>query len=252
MSIPTNLNPLGMKHSSSILGYAGGAVTHFDGIKNVALDQPHNPLSPIWYDLSGNNHNTTSVSNQPFINGNMLVDGTAEMGGISKNFKHGLTGSVGSIEICFRAVVRPTRRLDLSYWGTMFDLRTNLSTHNNLIQFSLRQGDNTTIPTLHLLMYDNAKSKFNNPINIDYSQKVRTATLVLNGVNRSFYLDGTLIPCQHPADLWSPPRDYAELSLSNHISTTGQNGWHSIRIYNRALTEKEIKHNHDNDVKRFT
>ena len=197
-----------------------GLVLYLDGINNTLNE--HSDSTDIWYDLSGNGNNLTLEN----------VSWTDD----SAVFNNSLAYTDNTVEnITVEMVVKQNENTNgyiyVGYFGnnqhliTLYDNNKLLFSHNN----KFYQGFNNYRRNTVCAIFETSQGVVENSF--------------LNSVRLSKTADSTT---------WT-----SNLSHYIQIGKYTDNQWRfageicAIRIYNRALTEEEIKHNYNIDKERF-
>ena len=209
-------------------GYVSdGLLVHYDGY--------HKPENNVWNDLSGNGNNGTlyNFSENAFNNNSISFDGINDYIKVmqASNFPSG--SSQYTMEITF-------------YYGT-------LKTRNNLINLGIYNSPGNANGIYILNSTKISHWYWSNDLrttSVLDSQNSYVVTALYDGLNRKIYLNGV----QKATDTATPTVILGNVTIGDEIP--GQDGFfngevYSVRIYNRALTDEEIKNNYNVDKYRF-
>ena len=216
-----------------------GLILHLDGINNTG--NGHSNTSTIWKDLSGNNNNGT-VTGATWGNTGLSFDGIDDWVPIKElNYN----------QFTLEAVFEPKDVLNYEYQYIICNLEVGgygiaLNTGNkNLFGISY----NTNIVDYELLLSQN-------DINLNVKN---TLTYTNDGKEHKLYLNGNLINSKVDGNrVLGFPNDNTIMALgtnpsgSTNVGLESFNGTiYSARMYNRVLTEQEVKNNYEIDKSRF-
>ncbi len=216
-----------------------GLILHLDGINNTGSG--HSNTSTIWKDLSGNNNNGT-VTGATWGNTGLSFDGIDDWVPIKElNYN----------QFTLEAVFEPKDVLNYEYQYIICNLEVGgygiaLNTGNkNLFGISY----NTNIVDYELLLSQN-------DINLNVKN---TLTYTNDGKEHKLYLNGNLINSKVDENrVLGFPNDNTIMALgtnpsgSTNVGLESFNGTiYSARMYNRVLTEQEVKNNYEIDKSRF-
>ena len=216
-----------------------GLILHLDGINNTG--NGHSNTSTIWKDLSGNNNNGT-VTGATWGNTGLSFDGIDDWVPIKElNYN----------QFTLEAVFEPKDVLNYEYQYIICNLEVGgygiaLNTGNkNLFGISY----NTNIVDYELLLSQN-------DINLNVKN---TLTYTNDGKEHKLYLNGNLINSKVDENrVLGFPNDNTIMALgtnpsgSTNVGLESFNGTiYSARMYNRVLTEQEVKNNYEIDKSRF-
>lgn len=213
-----------------------GLTLHYDGIKNAASG--HDNAATSWYDLSGENNNTTAGHGTIAWDENSFIGNNSNSG---FSLPDTLTSVINSrnftIEITFKASLPNDRDILIGNYNTnpSFNIERNSSAFTDT---SSRFYWNNGSPDIKLV---NAVTTNKN-----------TLTVSLNGTNVKSYLDGILKDNITNASIGaiSPSGLYLGRDTRTGVTVFGGNIY-SVRIYNRVLTLSEIEANVQIDKERF-
>ena len=216
-----------------------GLILHLDGINNTG--NGHSNTSTIWKDLSGNNNNGT-VTGATWGNTGLSFDGIDDWVPIKElNYN----------QFTLEAVFEPKDVLNYEYQYIICNLEVGgygiaLNTGNkNLFGISY----NTNIVDYELLLSQN-------DINLNVKN---TLTYTNDGKEHKLYLNGNLINSKVDENrVLGFPNDNTIMALgtnpkgATNVGLESFNGTiYSARMYNRVLTEQEVKNNYEIDKSRF-
>ena len=212
-----------------------GLILHLDGINNTGSS--HSNTSTIWKDLSGNNNDGT-IKGASWINNGLAFDGVNDWVPIKElnypEFTAEVTFSVNKLDGSENGI-----RIICNHQTGGFDIEIN---NNNIACFPYINGE-------YKSMRDNSEIIINKKYN---------ATITTNGVESKLYVNGTLISSISVKDgVIGYPLNNTVVTLgANPKGTSAEaqffNGTiYSARMYNRVLTEQEIKNNYEIDKSRF-
>ncbi len=209
-------------------GYVSdGLLVHYDGY--------HKPENNVWNDLSGNGNNGVlyNFSENAWDNNSISFDGTNDYIKVMQASSFPSGSSQYTMEITF-------------YYGT-------LKTRNNLINLGIYNSPGNANGIYILNSTQISHWYWENDLwttSVLESDSSYIVTALYNGVNRKIYLNGV----QKVTDTATPNVILGNVTIGDEIP--GQDGFfngevHSVRIYNRALTDEEIKNNYNVDKYRF-
>ena len=216
-----------------------GLILHLDGINNTG--NGHSNTSTIWKDLSGNNNNGT-VTGATWGNTGLSFDGIDDWVPIKElNYN----------QFTLEAVFEPKDVLNYEYQYIICNLEVGgygiaLDAGNkNLFGISY----NTNIVDYELLLSQN-------DINLNVKN---TLTYTNDGKEHKLYLNGNLINSKVDENrVLGFPNDNTIMALgtnpkgATNVGLESFNGTiYSARMYNRVLTEQEVKNNYEIDKSRF-
>ena len=216
-----------------------GLILHLDGINNTGSG--HSNTSTIWKDLSGNNNNGT-IKGASWLNDGLYFDGIDDWVPIKElNYN----------QFTLEAVFEPKDVLNYEYQYIICNLEVGgygiaLDAGNkNLFGISY----NTNIVDYELLLSQN-------DINLNVKN---TLTYTNDGKEHKLYLNGNLINSKVDENrVLGFPNDNTIMALgtnpkgATNVGLESFNGTiYSARMYNRVLTEQEVKNNYEIDKSRF-
>ena len=212
-----------------------GLILHLDGINNTG--NGHNDTSMTWKDLSGNNNNGT-VKGASWLNNGLSFDGINDYVPIAE-----LNYPEFTVEVTFEAsnLVGSEKglRIICNHQTGGFDIEIN---NNSIASYIYINGE-----------YKNLTSGSMIEVNKKYN-----VTMTTNGSESKLYVNGILISnITVENGSIGYPLNNTVLALGtnpNGSSAEAQyfNGTiYSTRMYNRVLTEQEIKNNYEIDKSRF-
>ena len=216
-----------------------GLILHLDGINNTGSG--HSNTSTIWKDLSGNNNNGT-IKGASWLNDGLYFDGIDDWVPIKElNYN----------QFTLEAVFETKDVLNYEYQYIICNLEVGgygiaLDAGNkNLFGISY----NTNIVDYELLLSQN-------DINLNLKN---TLTYTNDGKEHKLYLNGNLINSKVDENrVLGFPNDNTIMALgtnpkgATNVGLESFNGTiYSARMYNRVLTEQEVKNNYEIDKSRF-
>ena len=212
-----------------------GLILHLDGINNTGSG--HSNTSTIWKDLSGNNNNGT-VTGATWGNTGLTFDGIDDWVSIKE-----LNYTEVSLEVVFKDNSIPDNSHHYMFCNMEqggYGLGNNGS--NGLV------GQVCVNNEYQYLSIDNFDSTIKN-----------TLTITSNGKESKLYLNGNLVKSIIVENgIISYPNNSTIMALgtnpegSTNIQLESYKGnIFSARMYNRVLTEQEVKNNYEIDKSRF-
>ena len=212
-----------------------GLILHLDGINNTGSG--HSNTSTIWKDLSGNNNNGT-VTGATWGNTGLTFDGIDDWVSIKE-----LNYTEVSLEVVFKDNSIPDNSHHYMFCNIEqggYGLGNNGS--NGLV------GQVCVNNEYQYLSIDNFDSTIKN-----------TLTITSNGKESKLYLNGNLVKSIIVENgIISYPNNSTIMALgtnpegSTNIQLESYKGnIFSARMYNRVLTEQEVKNNYEIDKSRF-
>ena len=213
-----------------------GLILHLDGINNTGSG--HSNTSTIWKDLSGNNNNNGTVTGATWGNTGLTFDGIDDWVSIKE-----LNYPEVSLEVVFKDNSIPDNSHHYMFCNMEqggYGLGNNGS--NGLV------GQVCVNNEYQYLSIDNFDSTIKN-----------TLTITSNGKESKLYLNGNLAKSIIVENgIISYPNNNTIMALgtnpegSTNIQLESYKGnIFSARMYNRVLTEQEIKNNYEIDKSRF-
>jgi len=183
-----------------------------------------------WFDQSGNAINGTLVGSPTYSsanNGNLVFDGTNNwVSNISLSTLSGGSSPL-TMEIAHNAGTYP------GSWRSIMDIEDSVSSKN----ISLRRADVNTFTADY---YDGTTD-----IQITYTGSAgiwRIATIVFDGTNMVFYMDGVLVGSSAISlSLTTPPTVHIARAYSDDRPTNVTLS--NIKVYNKALTADQVLQN---------
>ena len=216
-----------------------GLILHLDGIENTR--NGHSSTTTIWEDLSGNNRNA-ELYNCIISNKNIEFNGTSSYG-LLPNGSIGNWGVPTTIEVLANV---ENRAIIIADNPNNSNKGIATSQHNNKITQSIVKGNNFQLNSL-----------FNS--SVDLKNNTVLYTLIWDGENYSntiAYTNTNSTEKLTETGGYSNDDDATSVTIGRRFYK-GAGGWflkgkiYSIRAYNRALTEEEIKNNYEVDRVRF-
>lgn len=222
-----------------------GLIARFDGINNQGVNN-HNNFATTWNDLS-NEGISAKLSNtfahdgktSGWVENGLLFDKTK-----ATQYADVIYNEASYPAMTFEITMTAVEQLGSETTSYVYPLRFYASGETSMAFFmGMRyevalmygKGNNTSISF--------ASSKFR----MD-KDKMNTVTYVQNDLTtRSVYINGSHITTRKNMSL-------EQLGFSRMRICSNENGRyivHSVRVYNRALTDAEIKNNYNIDVLRF-
>ena len=212
-----------------------GLILHLDGLDNTK--NGHNNSTTVWEDLSGNNNNGT-IKGASWLNDGLYFDGVDDWVPIKE-----LNYPEFTMEVTFTAT-----KLDGSENGLRiicnhqtggFDIEIN---NNSIASYIYINGE-------YRELISNIEVEANKKCNV---------TMTTDGTESNLYVNGVLVSnISIGGGVIGYPLNNTVLALGtnpNGSSSEAQffNGIiYSARMYNRALTEQEVKNNYEVDRLRF-
>ncbi|MEG0872583.1 MAG: hypothetical protein RSG48_01265 [Clostridia bacterium] len=246
-----------------------GLLLNYDAIQNTK--NAHSSTSSVWEDLTANGHNGTFVGFDAADQNSGFKDNYVKFDGVNDWIDTGLPGDTTftanseftlSIMMDFNQItaVGPTPPIAsegdtgvligcADYNGYGISWRTSTANPNEAIIAAYMRSPNNEIESI----YAGSKIKTSDKKNIFtqvYSKK---------GDFMKFYYNGNLMgttgttkgPFDHPQYLGNIGINKAQIWVSNYRVTNADINVYSARIYNRALSEDEVKINSNVDRIRY-
>ena len=212
-----------------------GLILHLDGLDNTK--NGHNNSTNVWEDLSGNNNNGT-IKGASWLNDGLYFDGVDDWVPIKE-----LNYPEVSLEVVFKDNSIPDNSHHYMFCNMEqggYGLGNNGS--NGLV------GQVCVNNEYQYLSIDNFDSTIKN-----------TLTITSNGKESKLYLNGNLVKSIIVENgIISYPNNSTIMALgTNPESSTNiqlesyKGNIYSARMYNRVLTEQEVKNNYEIDKSRF-
>ncbi len=212
-----------------------GLILHLDGLDNTKSG--HNNSTNVWEDLSGNNNNGT-IKGASWLNDGLYFDGVDDWVPIKE-----LNYPEVSLEVVFKDNSIPDNSHHYMFCNMEqggYGLGNNGS--NGLV------GQVCVNNEYQYLSIDNFDSTIKN-----------TLTITSNGKESKLYLNGNLVKSIIVENgIISYPNNSTIMALgTNPESSTNiqlesyKGNIYSARMYNRVLTEQEVKNNYEIDKSRF-
>ena len=214
-----------------------GLILHLDGLDNTK--NGHNNSSTVWEDLSGNNNNGT-IKGASWLNDGLYFDGVDDYVPIAElNYPEFTVEATFKVSKLVGNSDEPKVICNHEEGG--FDIAIN----DDCI------SSNLYINGAYRLIKYNSKITTNKKYNV---------TMTTNGSESKLYVNGVLVSnvsvengaIKHPSN-----NTAVMLGTNPSGSLPGSNLYffngaiYSVRMYNRALTEQEVKNNHEVDRLRF-
>lgn len=226
-----------------------GLVAMFDGICNTGADSPHDGETTVWKDLSGKSSDATISlrGTSGWLDGSFLRTGPA-------------SGSVGYGTTTYLEYTLPQSFVDVLNAGGActieFLCRFIANSAGPGALFAL--GGKSTMTYFHLGANGKTLNYFGYAVELGAlsSTKTNTVTTVFDG-GRTFsrYLDGELAVSLLADRVQHRARNATSATVGAFTAGAGQWGSsvdvYAIRVYERALTAKEIMKNARTDDERF-
>lgn len=219
-----------------------GLVVQYDGIKNT--NYGHDNTSTYWQDISGNN--VKAELNDSLIEKNAWRDDGIVIEKANTNDYSMTTPAYEDYvfpQVTFEITTVIFEQLGTdgnSYWFPLY-IREN---NNNLAHILMAFGTRFN----YTLMYGyDHHTGFYAKKGV-YKDKMYTFTFVQSDLTtRKLYINGELMSSSSGLNL----SDIALQRLYMHSDPQSSYKWHSLRIYNKALTDEEILANYNVDTLRF-
>lgn len=213
---------------ATIEGYINrGLLVHYDGYQKVENN--------VWLDLSGNGNNGIlyNFSNNAWSNNGIQFDGINDYIKTTQVSSFPSGSSQYTLEINFKFETLKNRNNLL-----------NLGIYNSIGNANGIYIYNSTVIS-HWYWNDDLRTE-----SIIESDNIYTITVLYNGTNRRIYLNGEMVA----EDNATPNTILGNITIGDEIPN--QDGFfngkvYSVRIYDRALTDEEIKNNYNIDKYRF-
>ena len=209
-----------------------GLIAHYDAINNTG--NGHSTTTTTWKDLSGNGNDATllnfnNTSSSGWGSDRLIFDGTDDYVRLNNIFT-GLDGF--TIEYVFN------QKIDKSF-------QYICGTLNN------RFGVEAAAACRCRLYFSNPQSNFISFHNMQPSlNKIEKNSWVYDGQSLKGFLNSSLKDSASYTDLVYPGSYFGIGADGNGMYPTKMDCY-SVRVYNRALTDEEIKHNYLIDKSRF-
>ena len=228
---------------SKNLGYVtDGLVLHYDGIKNSGTE--HNSDATTWKDLSGNGNDGKLVGGS-WQDNHLTLDGTNYVQAVKNNpVFNGIDGSPDmTVEVISKKTVRsygdliafthvPDKgRFYMDLWSAREDNRAYEILYYYKDGSFLNQISYTDIPlnTINSISYGKQSTRYFSYVN-GMQKDSRNSNESIGWKNNDLYIGRSIND------------DYGYFFIGEV---------YSVRIYNRTLTEAEIKQNYEIDKERF-
>ena len=227
----------------------GGLILRYDGIQNTRSG--NNPNATVWEDLSGNDNDVSLGLSNSFDN-NSCVFTKSTNSGFSIANPLTTQDNEFTIECLAKCNTTETSTSEIrNLFNWFWEMRSSMS-GNNYIQcirsytgeyaLSIYDGTNNIVKQISKIepytFYETQVSFSNNQIKVYVNGKLEneatSSTAVRNIIDNNKYID---IGC---AKTWD---NTIQLRLDGNI--------YFFRVYNRALSDEEIRHNYELDVDRF-
>ena len=219
-----------------------GLILHLDGINNTG--EGHSSTSTIWNDLSGNNNNGTLKSfdynqNSGWLDNCLLLDGIDDFVDLGDVNYNNLT-----VEIVMNFKTLPsnyTRLLIGNFEGAGYGIEFNGDTSTMYFQIYSKE-DNAYVKAV-----SDEEFKVNKMYSISGSFSGKDLNIYTNANKVSRALNGNITNSALHLLIGGNP------SPGNGVDSNSLVNFYvySVRIYNRALTEEEVKNNYEVDKARF-
>ena len=216
-----------------------GLVLYVDGVNNTMKE--HSDNTDIWYDLSGNGKEYNLV-NIDFNGESNWKEDSIHLDGVDDGIFLGneikdLFKSDCTIELTFDIDKNDSRDIIMGNYGKSHCINIE------------RNGDNLRI------YWNNGKPNYNFS-DFFKNEKKLNVSIVLNKNEEKLdiYKNGIYFNSYINSEFKNYNYDYLNAYIGKDSRTGGiclKGSIYEIRIYNKALTEEEIKHNYDVDKIRF-
>ena len=201
-----------------------GLVLHLDGMQNTR--KGHSINTSVWEDLSGNG-NDYNLNNVEILNKSMKFLGdSSSYGVLSTNLSQIFGENVNDVRT-IELVVKPYTTSGVILSGG----RTSQKAFGFFNAYLI-----PTISIRNTFLIENALSKSNYSIIYNNNVNVKQNTVDIEGTKN---------------DQWDITENISYIGKRGNGNTSYSGEIMAIRIYNRALTEEEIKHNYQIDKERF-
>ena len=223
---------------------SNGLIAHYDGINNTGKNEHSNSIM-TWNDISESNV-TATLSNSFTHDG--VTNGWVEDGllfpmstSINEYNSDGIYDTNAYSSMTFEIVMTPVTVLGTSGTDYVYPLRLyNTAGTSITLQIGTRKN-------VSLMYGEGHNTVFSTGISVNQGNKY-TLTFVQNALtSRSIYINGSLKQSTTISELTEI--DFSRVKITSH--TKGGYIIHSVRIYNRVLSEDEILSNYNKDVIRF-
>ena len=224
-----------------------GLIAYLDGINNTG--NGHSNETPIWKDLSNNGNDATLYNNPIWSNNSLTFDGISNYARLENTanieFQNGTTWEV-RVKVISNIGTHSSGTIEmLGNWQVAGGGIFISNTDDICFSFNItRSSDNQTVS--QKVPY----AKKYEP------QKEYTITAIYDNTILKLYVDGekisekslsgTFLPSQAPIALGGNPK-----VASNKMDTYANIEIKKLLIYNRALTEEEVKRNYQADMARY-
>lgn len=206
-----------------------GLILHYDAIDNTGSG--HNATTTTWKDLSGNNNDATITGGTWENNHLKIATSNRDTNGIktNNNFPINFTNT-------FNIVFQYTSDENVQ---PIFGSRS--STTNGFMLFNYVSNDGLALDTNG----SNTRTKLTDRLKIN---TIYNLTLTTSNNVAKIYINGELINTVNitGTDLNLPLTIFSSNAQDNSVGNV-----YSVKVYNRELTEQEIKQNYDTDNSRI-
>lgn len=218
-----------------------GLITYLDAINNTG--EGHSDTITNWKDLSENNNDATLYNNPTWTNNSIVFDGTTNYARIENTanatYPAGLTWEA-RLKVLSLTGVKPNGNINLlGNWNTagggIYFNNTNKLLANLRLNSSFTELTNST---------SNVIGEF---YTVAFTYDKNQMKLYINGVPISTQqIASTYQASTLPITLGGDPNDNPAI-LTNYANVEFQN----VLLYNRALSDLEIKRNYNADMARY-
>ena len=222
-----------------------GLIAYLDGINNTG--NGHSNETQSWADLSGNGNDATLYNNPVWSNNSLTFDGLTNYARLENTanmeFPNGTTWEV-RIKIVSLMDLNTTNSTEFfGNWEAIGGGGLSFNTNNNFkVGLYLSDSNNNTV-------VKSITSDTQNNINQHY-----TLTAVYDNQKLKIYINSLLASETSYEGVLNPA--VVPFAIGGNPNTTGMDRYANVEfqnvlIYNRALTENEVKRNYQADLARY-
>ncbi len=215
-----------------------GLIVYLDGINNTG--EGHSNDTTVWKDLSNNGNDATLYNNPTWNNSSLTFDGVDDYGILDNTantqFPNGLT-------IEARIKIISLTNTSQNYY---IDNENTSSSNDGLRQYI----DKSTMKPATTLAINGSTYIYTSNSSIELN-KTYTITTTYDNNRITLYIDGNTV------SLGNRPGVYPGSTLGINIGRQYRTGkcsnieFQNILLYNRALSENEVKRNYQADMSRY-